>query len=66
MSNVIGGEFKISVPENTHIHCKKSSLFASGRCAFVSILKKLFDRNYTIQVCGRGGGYYCLTIYVHR
>ena len=56
MANIIGGEFKIPLPDIEITGAENGKLFASGRGAFAAILRKVISQNNTIHEWWRGGG----------
>ncbi|MGI0528394.1 hypothetical protein [Treponema socranskii] len=53
MENIIGGEFKISIPEITDSNDALCNLFSSGRGALSAILEKMYNEDITMHKCGR-------------
>lgn len=52
MANVIGGEFKISLPCIETTETENGKFFASGRGAFAAILRKSISQINTIHKWG--------------
>ena len=50
MANVIGGEFKISIPGIETTEAENVRFFASGRGAFTAILRKIISQNQKSSV----------------